>query len=346
MGERNVTNATLTLTNGVAVGLYGTNGILLRNGSKLFSVGRPEAMNTLVRYQTVQEDPTTSLGTTNVSAMSMVYVTALNNDPEVQFRFTRANHIAQPAARRHFVRGLISGERIQNFLIRDSTFANTYHYYDTSISGSGAAIEMFNNQFLRSELTFYQAGSTYIAVSFRNNLMHNGSIYFAYQNTGATWTVTDNLFSGVALSMSGSMFTATHNGFYGTNVFGSNYKTVATLDFVTGPLGRYYYPTSGTDLYALVNFGSRNATNAGLYHFTTFAAGIKETNSIVDIGFHYAAADAGGVPEDYDGDGIPDYLEDKDGDGAPDSGETLFSSNSDAGVKVFITEPKTNSKFP
>jgi hypothetical protein len=116
---------------------------------------------------------------------------------------------------------------------------------------------------------------------------------------------------------------------------------------VSGPLGTHYYPASGTNLNALINQGSRNATNAGLFHFTTLAAaGSRETNSIVDIGFHYAATDANGNPVDSDSDGTPDYLEDSDGDGALDSGETSVGSASDFGLRVFITEPKGSSNIP
>lgn len=347
MGERNVTNATLTLTNGVSVGLYGTNGLLLRNGSKLHSTGRPDAMNILVRYQSVQEDPATSFGATSAGTMSLVYVTAPSTDPEVQFRFSRANVIAASDGQRHFIRGYIAGERIQNFAIRDCSLANTYHYHDASVGGGGATIDFLNNIFLRSEMTFYQASGYYpLTLGFRNNLMRNGSIYFAYQITNSAWTVTDNLFGNVSLSTSGSMFTATHNGYHNTSLLGSSYKTVAVLDFMTGQLGQHYYPTSGTNLYSLVNFGSRNSTNAGLYHFTTFAAGTKETNSVVDIGFHYAATNGGEIPADSDADGSPDYFEDTDGDGAVDTGETSFLSKTDAGLSIFITEPKAHSNIP
>jgi hypothetical protein len=69
----------------------------------------------------------------------------------------------------------------------------------------------------------------------------------------------------------------------------------------------------------------------------------KETNSVVDIGFHYVATDANGVPLDYDTDGLPDYLEDANGDGSVSSGETSWQSATDFGLKVLITRPKNNS---
>ena len=59
----------------------------------------------------------------------------------------------------------------------------------------------------------------------------------------------------------------------------------------------------------------------GLYHFTTQTNQVKETNSIVDIGYHYVAVNAYGQPVDSNGDGIPDYLEDANGDGLFDVGD-------------------------
>jgi len=49
---------------------------------------------------------------------------------------------------------------------------------------------------------------------------------------------------------------------------------------------------------------------------------------------------------DTDGDGIPDYLEDRNGNGSVDTGETDWQSASDLGLKVWITEPKSNANIP
>ena len=84
----------------------------------------------------------------------------------------------------------------------------------------------------------------------------------------------------------------------------------------------------------------------GLYHFTTTTNKWKETNSIVDIGFHYIALDANGLPVDTDGDGWPDYWEDANGNGALDSGETKPNDAADRGLRVFITRPRTGSTIP
>jgi len=93
------------------------------------------------------------------------------------------------------------------------------------------------------------------------------------------------------------------------------------LGFQVGPLGRFYQPADSV----LLNAGSRLASEAGLYHYTTTTNQVKETNSVVDIGLHYVAVSQVGdqwVPIDTDGDGWPDYFEDRNGNGQRDSGET------------------------
>jgi hypothetical protein len=116
-----------------------------------------------------------------------------------------------------------------------------------------------------------------------------------------------------------------HNGFYSitNNLGGGNNVTNTSLLYARGPLGNWYiYSVSPT----LIDKGSRGANSAGLYHYTMFTnllAGweIKETNSVVDLGFHYVATDNIGNPIDADGDGIADYLEDSNGDGTFNTGD-------------------------
>ena len=48
---------TLTLSNGVAVAVYGASGLILNGGAILISEGSPVNLNRIVRYNTVQELP-------------------------------------------------------------------------------------------------------------------------------------------------------------------------------------------------------------------------------------------------------------------------------------------------
>src|SRR6266536_5127219 len=79
-----------------------------------------------------------------------------------------------------------------------------------------------------------------------------------------------------------------------TSLGGSGNKTGIVTDYQAGALGNYYYPTNGTNLFTLINAGSRTSDLAGLYHFTLRVDQSPETNSLADIGYHYVAFD----PED------------------------------------------------
>jgi hypothetical protein len=90
---RNLTNSTLTLTNGVALGTYrgsSSVGIYIRKGGNLVSEGSPAARNQIVRYNTVQEQATTNWSVP--SAIYTAYSVAVGADggtvPKGCFRFT------------------------------------------------------------------------------------------------------------------------------------------------------------------------------------------------------------------------------------------------------------------
>jgi hypothetical protein len=105
--------------------------------------------------------------------------------------------------------------------------------------------------------------------------------------------------------------------------------------YQVGPLGQYYQLLSGPVFNA--DTGT-TADQLGLYHFTTVTNivgtyEIKETNSLVDISYHYVAGDANGNPADFDGDGFPDYLEDINGNGnAADDPTSWLIYNSPSGL--------------
>ncbi|MBI3413927.1 MAG: hypothetical protein HY043_01195, partial [Verrucomicrobia bacterium] len=74
---------------------------------------------------------------------------------------------------------------------------------------------------------------------------------------------------------------------------------------------------------------------AGLYHYTTTTNQVKETNSTVDIGFHYVATTGSSSTTlvDTDADGAPDYWEDKNGNGTFDT-----TSNGNGGFTTTETD--------
>jgi len=163
-----------------------------------------------------------------------------------------------------------------------------------------------------------------------NNLFRGGHLYYSmhYYSHGTSAIAYDNLFDRTTIYNGNGTITNGYNG-YVTNcdqLSGSSGNDVILTNspiYQTSYLGNYYYPTNGGLLSTLIDRGSRWATNAGLYHFTTTTNQVKEGSTRVDIGFHYVAIDPStGQPYDYDRDGIPDYLEDANGNGVVDSGET------------------------
>jgi len=323
----NLTNATLTLTNGVAVGAYGTAGTILRNGAKFLSTGFADNLNRLVRYHTVQEQANTNWTSSATASMGLLEIPTMPSvQPEIRLRFTDLSMLAGTTSRRQLYNnsagtspGVLSLQHCQwRGLYLDGRCYTVY----------GMTVSLTNNLIQRGTLNLSQhtpSGYQNFTLNCYNNLFLRGSHTFAYNSTGTTWTVKDNLFDCDGLTAGTYAFAAGNNGYKSglTSLGGSNNKTNVIFDYQGS--GTYYYPTTGTNLYQLINAGSRTAANAGLYHFTTTTNQAKEAASTVDIGMHYVAANGSGVPVDTDGDGAGDYLEDRNGNGSTDTGETDFS---------------------
>src|SRR6266699_4158759 len=144
-------STTLTLTNGVAVAIYGTNGLALQSGARLVSEGTPTSFNRLVRYNTVQEQPIVWGAT--ASSISLMTAVGTSPLPEVQLRFTDVSLLADLNAKRHFVQ--LSGCRLATFSVTDSQLRGVYEdVYSTN--GTGMTVAFTNNLVQGSCLSFYQ----------------------------------------------------------------------------------------------------------------------------------------------------------------------------------------------
>ncbi len=198
--------------------------------------------------------------------------------------------------------------------------------------------------------------------AFRNCTVRGG--YFIIARQSATigqikLTILDSAFDGDVDLNTADPYAATASlTYYDYNAFltnkarttptGAHDVIVTNFNWQAGGLGRFYLLTNSP----LINVGSvTNAGLVGLYHFTmttNLVSGwqVKETNSIVDIGFHYVATTSSGFPIDTDSDGVPDYWEDGNGNGTVNSGETDWQSATDPGLKVLITRPRSGAILP
>ena len=161
----------------------------------------------------------------------------------------------------------------------------------------------------------------------RNCTMHGGSL--SLSKSGNPWPVwiEDCAFDNTVLAVDDNSGGNTNITYCAYNAYlnGANRLPepsahdviVTNFNWQTSWFGNFYLAPNSP----LIDNGSTTADKFGLYQFTTQTNQMKETNSIVDIGYHYVATDAYGNPLDTNGDGIPDYLEDANGDGIFDAGD-------------------------
>lgn len=308
---------TLCLAPGVALGVYGQQGLTINSGSSLISEGTPTQMNRLVRYNAVQER--SYLWGTSPSQLTTDLLVPMSAS-QVQFRFTAIS--------------LIDG--IQGRLWAPNTASDTSNvsfkdcalrgvYFHVANSAGTMALSCVNNVFERCDLLF----QTPLTLTLKNNLFWGGTLGLICQTTGASWQVRDNLLDGASVTQGTQTFPNSYNAYRGSTLIngGANSKTLTSCDYQSGPLGQYYYPSTGTLLHSLMDYDtSTTAAQAGFYHYTTqttLSGGlqIKELAGSLDAGFHYVAMDSNGNPIDTDADGLPDYLEDTTGEGTFNTGD-------------------------
>ncbi len=262
-----VTNAALTLEPGTALGVYGpsnSSGLLLLDGSRIVSVGSPTNLNRIVRYNLVQEQANTNWSAASAGRLlSSPYPHATNLLPtELRFRFT---YFSTPAAGDDH---LFLGATNLTFSLRDCEF-------------HGGGLNLWEPDVGLTNCLFDRVSATLSAnhnpfnVQVRNCTFFR-SLFIAENNLTGTWVITDNLIDHNFLGQDGSV-TADYNA-YVTNATrflpaGAHDVLLAVTNVTYDSLaGRYFYLQTNSPL---INHGSQNATNAGLYHFCTTTNQVK-----------------------------------------------------------------------
>ena len=340
-----LTNATITVNPGTVIAAFGTNagggiigayGLAIGQNAALQCQGAPNNRNWFAAYNTVQEQGTNSGWLPTSSGLLLSEFQGLNPPSVINCRFT---HWSVPS--------------LDEPAFNAPTNSGPLTFQDCEFHGGKLislrpTIDLTNCLLERvyASLSSADGNSPYI----RNSLFLGGIFNFAPNVTNAL--VKDNLFDQTFIPTNTAIY-ITYNGGYNAYVtnnarllpwFATDQILTNTLAYQTGPLGNYYYPTNGLSggLTNLINTGSTWATNVGLYHFTTTTNQVKEGATKLDIGFHYVAIDPStGQPYDYDGDGMPDYLEDTNGDGVYGAGDlgdwrVYNSANGIAGPNRFM----------
>jgi hypothetical protein len=268
---------TLTINAGTAVGYFGTYGF--RNG--IFSIqGSPIARNPLAHYSAVQEQPVPAAPWgANANAS---YFLKNGEMPALNWRFAEVF----TANGSYFGGGAAKNADVKH--------SELYAARMTCDSGSLVTQGFTNNILQRCTFAYGMCAGAGYSVKFGNNLFLNSGVtagYFCYPGFASSIASHNNLFAGSSFTWSGwGSPQNSHNGYYNSTVTspGTSPVNIATLDFQTGPLGPFYYPTavSGQNLATLIDAGSSLAQPLGLDTFTTRTdQGFDEC--VVDIGFHY-----------------------------------------------------------
>lgn len=312
----NVTDATLTLTNGVALAVFGTNALALESGSKLVSVGAPANLNRIVRYQCVQEQAIFWDGIN----IATIKATGSTNDvyPSVNCRFTEMAMPSMEAGRNWLF--LTEGLGPTNVIFRDSLIWNGAVELSQGVDRC-CFMTFTNTAFHRVNGRFDNLTNMANAYDLHlwNNLFLGGTLGISNEAANVNWSIHNNSFDNVSLTD----YQATpnsHNAYINISALSGssgNDVTLETFVYAYGPLGCFYHGQED-----LVDAGYGNADAEGGYHFTTTTDQTKEADSAMDIGFHYIAVDEGGNPIDTDIDELPDYYEDTNGNGTTEEDET------------------------
>jgi hypothetical protein len=196
---------------------------------------------------------------------------------------------------------------------------------------------------LLDRVVFYdESGGHTVTALLLNNTFWNGHFWIE-QGATSTALVKDNLFYNTTFSGAAYNSSNNYNGFITGqprfSPYGANDVVAGSFTMQSSALGNRYLPAGSP----FINAGSRTAPLAGLYHFTTLTNQTKEASTVVDIGYHYVALNAQGLPVDTDGDGFADYSEDRNGNGLFDAalGETDASvwdgSHPSTALRVFTS---------
>jgi hypothetical protein len=329
-----VSNATLFLVNGVALAYYDNLGIWLQDGGQLVSQGTPNYRNYLVYYGLVQEQPGV---VTNALAQALPIAPSPFGSSANPSIFLRLTTICAPQGETNLLNTGDTGQVISNLTLRDCEVYGAGANWQMNESTNTPVVGLTNNVFHRVPFAI----SNNATVTSFNNLFYgttntNGfTISIRHRGANSPNTNENNVFDGVTASLDGLVgYNAYLHGATNTTFKTNDIRT--NLTWLAGPLGSYYQPTNSP----LINKGSTTANQLGLYDYTVTTnlingLEIKETNSIVDLGYHYVAVNSNGIPIDTISNGIPDYLEDSTNNGLPSwwlmeyFGTVDISSNAD-----------------
>ena len=291
-------------------------GLSLNDGATLTATGTATAPCWLTRYNMVQEGALGSRGWLGGLLLNGSGNTPL---PQINAQFTKFSTVNSVGnvLRDYYAAGVAG-------------FTDCEFYY--GVCSYWPSYYFTNCLFVRAGLSFYSSMDA-SSFTFQNCTFWQQSLFF-YRYAGQSpsqWTIRNTTFDGTTISTYDNLAGNTNYTHFDYNAFRTGASRLevhgphdilvnAGYNWQTSWLGNYYLPANSP----LIRKGGPTADQLGLYEFTTQASQVKETNAIVDIGYHYVATDAFGNPLCTLWVGIPDYLADGNGNGALEAWELYY----------------------
>ena len=300
----------LTFNAGTAVAWLGTNsgfGILLGSNVTAAFNGNATAPDYFVRLNTVQENDQSGISGFSLGGL-VGSGTSTSPRPQIRANFLTCS--------------MMGGENGAHFTdygcnMLASAVNSEFWSGGVSMSGSSSSLNLTNCLFNRTKVAFLNGSNSII--SLQNCTMRGGSLG-GILNLGRSPVVWSSAFDGTSFGTATNGICDYNAYLQGTEplaMVGTHDVTVTnSFNWQSSWFGNFYQPPNSP----LINKGNTNANLLGLYHFTTQTNQAPETNSMVDIGYHYVATDGFGNPLDSNGDSIPNYQQDPLGNGLPYGG--------------------------
>jgi len=313
-----VSNATLLLTNGVALAYYDDLGIWLQDSGQLVSQGAPNYRNYLVYYNMVQEEPAALWSVSNAIAQVMPIAPlpySTNNKPSIYMRLTT---IVAPQGQTNLWNTTDTNQVIASLALRDCEIYGAGANWLMRESNNTPIVGLTNNVFYRVPFAI----TNNAIITCYNNLFYGTTnanafnVFIRHLSGTSPNTNENNVFDGVTASLDGVIVghCAYLNGGTDASIRGSD--IVTNLTWQAGPLGAYYQATNSP----ILTNGYSTANWLDLYHYTVLTNEAVEGTNVTSRGYHYIALGANGLPLDTSGDGVPDYLADVNGNNSGGTG--------------------------
>lgn len=283
--QKKIISKRLDVLPGAVLSMGGYNGLRIHNNDAYIScIGTVNDPIVFVRYDCVQEQAD-HLGSNSVSERLISFEYNPAENPSGEFEFVHSYLHAD--ARWHIMGAYHNSiDTVSSLItIKNSEFTNCSVYYTGKTNDY---IEVKNNLFLRCKSELRGFGN----VELTNCTYFDGECYLnQHASYTSHWYIRNCVLEDTTVynSMYSGKYTHSNNGYIGSgqSTIGTSSSNVivTTFDYEEGPFGEFYQSSSD-----FIDEGYGDADDAGLYHFTTSVTNEKERDSVLDIGYHYPAA--------------------------------------------------------